>query len=106
MYSKHILKNFRTPYIAVHRSATSEPTAQLPLNEKWKTLAKKQLKSESVEEKLMWHTPEGIKIKPLYSKEDLHHIIDELPGVCYNKFNNNYKRPNKVILYSKIMLKL
>nr|WP_316655978.1 methylmalonyl-CoA mutase [uncultured Gellertiella sp.] len=35
----------------------------------WKALAEKELKSPA--ENLVWHTPEGIDVKPLYTDEDL-----------------------------------
>ena len=34
-------------------------------------MAKKQLKGKDPAEKLMWNTPEGISIKPLYSEDDI-----------------------------------
>ncbi|XP_028652238.1 methylmalonyl-CoA mutase, mitochondrial [Erpetoichthys calabaricus] len=51
-----------------------------PLNSQWASLAKKQLKGKNPEE-LIWHTPEGISIKPVYSQEDTEKFPDELPGV-------------------------
>ncbi|KAB7496717.1 Methylmalonyl-CoA mutase, mitochondrial [Armadillidium nasatum] len=56
------------------------------LYSEWAELAKKQLKNNDPNEKLLWHTPEGLKIKPLYTKEDIVGILeflrlaDELPG--------------------------
>lgn len=29
---------------------------------------------------LLWETPEGIKVKPLYTKEDVKNVKHELPG--------------------------
>ncbi|KAL7989167.1 hypothetical protein Chor_005217 [Crotalus horridus] len=46
----------------------------------WAAMAKKQLKGKSPEE-LIWHTPEGIAIKPLYSTRDTAGFPEELPGV-------------------------
>ncbi|XP_072029756.1 LOW QUALITY PROTEIN: methylmalonyl-CoA mutase, mitochondrial-like [Amphiura filiformis] len=51
-----------------------------PLNPEWTGLAKKQLRGADPEEKLTWHTPEGINIKPLYSRQDTANHPDELPG--------------------------
>ncbi|XP_043918593.1 methylmalonyl-CoA mutase, mitochondrial [Protopterus annectens] len=51
-----------------------------PLHPEWAALAKKQLKGKNPEE-LIWHTPEGISIKPLYTKRDTLHLPEELPGV-------------------------
>ncbi len=47
----------------------------------WQALAKKDVKSDSLG-KLDWHTPEGIKVKPLYTAADLENIqhVDTLPG--------------------------
>ncbi|MCP4747351.1 MAG: methylmalonyl-CoA mutase [Desulfobacteraceae bacterium] len=48
---------------------------------KWKELAAKQLRGRALDE-LDWKTPEGIGVKPLYTKEDLAGMehIDSLPG--------------------------
>lgn len=51
-----------------------------PLHPEWSELAKKQLKGADPEEKLTWVTPEGIKLKPLYSKADTEQVADEIPG--------------------------
>ncbi|KAB1262048.1 Methylmalonyl-CoA mutase; mitochondrial [Camelus dromedarius] len=53
---------------------------QQPLHPEWAALAKKQLKGKNPEE-LIWHTPEGISIKPLYSSRDTKDLPEELPGV-------------------------
>ena len=47
----------------------------------WQRLAEKELRGKSVEE-LDWTTLEGIKVKPVYSKEDLKEIehLGNLPG--------------------------
>uniref|UniRef100_A0A670XSN7 Methylmalonyl-CoA mutase, mitochondrial n=1 Tax=Pseudonaja textilis TaxID=8673 RepID=A0A670XSN7_PSETE len=50
------------------------------LHPEWAAMAKKQLKGKSPEE-LIWHTPEGIAIKPLYSTSDTAGFPEELPGV-------------------------
>lgn len=51
-----------------------------PLHPEWAALAKKQLKGKNPEE-LIWHTPEGISIKPLYSSRDTKDFPEELPGM-------------------------
>ncbi|XP_006931854.2 methylmalonyl-CoA mutase, mitochondrial isoform X2 [Felis catus] len=53
---------------------------QQPLHPEWAALAKKQLKGKNPED-LIWHTPEGISIKPLYSSRDTNDLPEELPGV-------------------------
>ncbi|MBN3312084.1 MUTA protein, partial [Atractosteus spatula] len=50
------------------------------LHPQWAALAKKQLKGKNPED-LIWHTPEGIQIKPVYTREDTENIPNELPGV-------------------------
>uniref|UniRef100_A0AAY4BJQ9 Methylmalonyl-CoA mutase, mitochondrial n=1 Tax=Denticeps clupeoides TaxID=299321 RepID=A0AAY4BJQ9_9TELE len=50
------------------------------LNENWAGLAKKQLKGKNPED-LIWRTPEGISIKPVYTQADTAGVADELPGV-------------------------
>ena len=53
---------------------------QQPLHPEWAALAKKQLKGKNPEE-LIWHTPEGVSMKPLYSSRDTKGLPEELPGV-------------------------
>lgn len=47
----------------------------------WKKLAEKELKASP--DTLVWHTAEGIDVKPLYTKDDLVHddLLDTLPGL-------------------------
>lgn len=49
--------------------------------EKWAAAAAKELKGKSPDD-LIWHTPEGIAVKPLYTAADLEGLehIDSLPG--------------------------
>ncbi|NWQ77258.1 MUTA protein, partial [Columbina picui] len=51
-----------------------------PLHPEWAALAEKQLKGKNPKD-LIWHTPEGIDVKPLYSKRDTEDLPEELPGV-------------------------
>ena len=53
---------------------------EVKLHENWANLAKKQLKGKNPED-LIWRTPEGISIKPVYTKADSENVSDELPGV-------------------------
>lgn len=53
---------------------------EMKLHESWANLAKKQLKGKNPED-LIWRTPEGISIKPVYTKVDSAESADELPGV-------------------------
>ena len=49
----------------------------------WRQLATRQLKGKSLED-LKWDTPEGIKVKPLYTADDLTSLehINSLPGLA------------------------
>jgi methylmalonyl-CoA mutase len=51
-----------------------------PTTADWRKLAQKDLKADP--ESLVWHTPEGIAVKPLYTGEDVEGIahLDSLPG--------------------------
>ncbi|CAL8394654.1 unnamed protein product [Arctogadus glacialis] len=53
---------------------------QVELHPKWVELAKKQLKGKNPED-LIWRTPEGLNVKPVYTKADSNASVDELPGV-------------------------
>ena len=48
----------------------------------WRALASKELRDRSLDE-LDWHTLEGLKIKPLYTKDDIDQLdhLDNLPGM-------------------------
>lgn len=62
----------------IHTSASCRDEAGL--NSEWASLAKKQLKGKNPED-LIWRTPEGIDIKPVYTQADSAGRADELPGV-------------------------
>ncbi len=49
----------------------------------WKALAEQELRGKAVEE-LAWTSPEGIRIAPLYTQQDLDHIahLDSFPGLA------------------------
>jgi methylmalonyl-CoA mutase len=57
--------------------------AEHPELKQWQKLAEKQMKGKSVDT-LLWNTPEGIPVKPLYSAEDLENIehLNALPGMA------------------------
>ena len=48
--------------------------------EKWRRLAEREIKRDP--DTLIWNTPEGIPVKPLYTAGDLHNVshLDSLPG--------------------------
>ena len=61
----------------------------------WEQLAAKELRGPSTDD-LVWQTPEGIDVKPLYTAEDtagLDHL-DNLPGFA------PYKRGPKATMYA------
>ena len=47
-----------------------------PTRDDWKALADKEVKGKD----LIWHTPEGIEVKPLYTAEDVAGVDPGLPG--------------------------
>jgi methylmalonyl-CoA mutase len=47
-----------------------------PTRDDWKALADKEVKGKD----LIWHTPEGIAVKPLYTAEDVAGVDPGLPG--------------------------
>ena len=57
--------------------------AQHPQLQKWTAIAEKQMKGKSVET-LSWMTPEGVKVKPLYTAENLEGMesVNTLPGMA------------------------
>ena len=61
----------------------------------WRALASKELRDRSLDE-LDWHTLEGLKIKPLYTKEDIDQLdhLDNLPGM------EPFTRGPKATMYS------
>ncbi len=56
---------------------------QHPNLKKWTEIAEKEMKGKSVDT-LSWMTPEGIKVKPLYTAEDLEGMesVNTLPGMA------------------------
>ncbi len=62
---------------------------------KWKSLASEELKGKSLNT-LNWMTPEGIVIKPLYTKSDLETVshLNELPGLA------NFSRGPRATMYA------
>ncbi|XP_008396689.1 methylmalonyl-CoA mutase, mitochondrial [Poecilia reticulata] len=62
----------------IHTSVSCQD--EVKLNAEWAGLAKKQLKGKNPED-LIWRTPEGLNIKPVYTQADSEGRADELPGV-------------------------
>ncbi|VDL86374.1 unnamed protein product, partial [Nippostrongylus brasiliensis] len=68
--SLHLLKQATSRSFNVIRLCSTGGTYQpLPIDPTWGEIAKKAMKGKDPET-LIWHTPEGIPIKPLYLKED------------------------------------
>ncbi|RHY35820.1 hypothetical protein DYB34_009966 [Aphanomyces astaci] len=57
-----------------------------PLPEAWAKLATKEIKGKDPEKALLWKTPEGINIKPLYTKDDLE--VCRAASPCSPPLNN------------------
>ena len=57
--------------------------AEQPQLNQWKELSEKQMKGKSIDT-LIWDTPEGIQVKPLYTAEDLENLehVNTLPGLA------------------------
>lgn len=51
-----------------------------PLDPQWKDAASKELKGKKDVDSLVWKTPEGIEIKPVYTKTDVKDVQNEIPG--------------------------
>ena len=66
-----------------------------PTVKDWENLAEKETKGRSADD-MIWQTPEGIKIKPLYTAEDTAGLahMDNLPGFA------PYKRGPKATMYA------
>ncbi|OWF40699.1 methylmalonyl-CoA mutase, mitochondrial-like [Mizuhopecten yessoensis] len=73
----------------IHRNSSKKSTVPLtwcrclhrqPLDPVWEESAKKEIKGKDPLETLTWRTPEGINIKPVYTKDDTTHIEKEIPG--------------------------
>lgn len=73
-------KLFFSPLSAAYQVAAQRFLHREPLHPEWNELAKKQLKGADPATKLTWHTPEGIDIKPVYTRTDTQHEEEEIPG--------------------------
>ena len=51
--------------------------------ERWQALAREELRGKDPDQ-LVWETPEGIRVKPLYTAADLEKLesVDTLPGMA------------------------
>eukprot|EP00127_Corallochytrium_limacisporum_P004295 Clim_evm240s157 gene=Clim_evmTU240s157 len=58
---------------------TVRTKVDVPLNEGWKKNAEKEMKGRDPES-LVWRTPDGVNIKPVYTQADVEGLSDELPG--------------------------
>ena len=57
--------------------STAAIKAKVPLHPEWSEIAKKELRGKDLET-LTWNTPEGIAVKPVYTKDDAEGIPHEL----------------------------
>ena len=66
-----------------------------PTVREWENLVEKETKGRSADD-MIWQTPEGIKVKPLYTAEDTAALahMDNLPGFA------PYKRGPKATMYA------
>ncbi len=72
---------------SLHKGVVSRPWPPLsrcvvthhPIDPKWAEIAKKELKGKDPS-KLVWHTAEGIDLKPIYTPRDAEGLDHELPG--------------------------
>lgn len=68
---------------AVSKSGLSSSAQRLlaskPLNPAWAAVAAKEMKGADPN-KLIWKTPEGIAVKPVYTKDDTEGLPAEIPG--------------------------
>ena len=75
-------------------------TSQETLHQRWRQLAEKEIKNAEMKDRacadFLQRTPEGIDIKPLYTREDLERIadLDTLPGLP------PYTRGTKATMYA------
>lgn len=61
--------------------SNSSKQQQTRLHPEWSKLVEKELKNTKKQpSQLMWETAEGITVKPLYTKDDVQDVADEIPG--------------------------
>ena len=58
----------------------SQSTPKIQLDERWTQLVGKELKGKRTAQDLVWQTPEGIAVKPLYTQQDTRSLKHEVPG--------------------------
>jgi methylmalonyl-CoA mutase len=75
------VRQFISPTETVPTTIKEQIMAEHPQLNQWKELAEKQMKGKSIDT-LLWDTPEGIQVKPLYTTEDLENLehVNTLPG--------------------------
>ena len=76
-------------------AAKEKPAIEKPILTDWQQLAEKERKGRCTDE-LVWHTPEGIAVKPIYTAEDTAGLPhqDSLPGFA------PFKRGPKATMYA------
>eukprot|EP00039_Didymoeca_costata_P004923 m.77038 g.77038 ORF g.77038 m.77038 type:complete len:741 (+) comp12598_c0_seq3:62-2284(+) len=61
------------------RCLCASSTLQKKLDPRWEELASAELRGKEPES-LLWRSPEGILVKPVYTKDDVESNLDEIPG--------------------------
>lgn len=67
-------------YQSSSSSSSSTSPNNITLDPEWEKLAKIETKGQDPKEKLVWKTPEGINVKPMYTKADTETTPNEIPG--------------------------
>ncbi|XP_061756968.1 methylmalonyl-CoA mutase, mitochondrial [Nerophis ophidion] len=78
--ARHLVRAYLSSSSSHIHTSTPSLNDQLELHPQWASLAKKQLKGKNPED-LIWRTPEGINIKPVYTRADSARNAEELPGM-------------------------
>lgn len=58
----------------------SQAALRVPLDQEWSKIATKELKGKKAVSDLVWNSPEGIAVKPVYTQADVAGFPNELPG--------------------------
>ena len=74
LWKQHVTRRIVYHCLSTTSNANSAP-------KEWLKNATKELKGKDPMETLTWHTPEGIDVKPLYTREDTENLeLSQLPG--------------------------
>ncbi len=70
--------------------------------QQWKEFIIKELKGADFEKKLMWKSPEGITIKPFYTKADVSEFVYTADSSSWVDIRRNQKKDNNWIIFEEI----